>query len=158
MFHDKLYEALFENFHITKKVSSDILGLFGIEHFSLDIVDPTGKMIFFSTTPAHGYEICKAGYGQYDGIISQEYYKNYEFYWWKNAAHKKYANNIEEIREQILGLKHGFMLVRCLNNFYIMYSFATKSNSLNFQTTVINNINEYLSMGDYAYNTLRPIY
>ncbi|MFT3741396.1 MAG: hypothetical protein QM752_01745 [Gammaproteobacteria bacterium] len=139
-------------------VFKQILGIHDIEHFSLDLVRPDEEMLFLSGTPSHGYEICKRGYAQYDGIISPEYYQKHEFYWWKNACHKKYADKIAEIREGVLNLKYGFMLVRKWNDFYLIYSFATKRHNLDFQSKVVNNINELLRMGDFAYMELRNIY
>ena len=139
-------------------VFKNILGLNGIEHFSLDLVSPDAEMLFLSGTPSHGYEICKRGYGPYDGIISPINYENFEFYWWKNATHRAYAKPINDIRENILGLKYGAMLVRKWNDFYLIYSFATKKSDPHFQSEVINKINEFLKMGDFAYNELREVY
>lgn len=158
LFHKDLLKILYSSYYQTKKIVDEIRGLYDVDHFSLDIVDPTGKMLFFSGTPAHGFEICKQGYGEYDGIISPEYYKSYEFYWWKNASHKKYADKIEQIRHNILGLRDGFMLVRCWNGFYIIYSFATRKKNNDFQSQVVNNLNKYLEIGDYIYGNLKDEY
>jgi hypothetical protein len=122
------------------------------------LVNPTGEMLFFSGTPQHAFEICRRGLGKYDGIISPTYYKNFEFYWWSDAAHKAYSDKIKKIREGYLGLRHGFMLVRKWNNFHLIYSFATKKSDPHFQSQVINKINLYLQMGDYAYSRMRETY
>lgn len=156
--HKDLLNILYSSYYQTKKTTDEIRGLFGIDHFSLDIADPNGMMLFFSNTPAHGFEICKRGYAQYDGIISPRHYKSHEFYWWKNAAHKKYSDKIEEIRQGVLGLRDGFMLVRRWNGFYIIYSFATRTKSDDFKFSVVNNLNEYLAIGDYVYDNLRAEY
>jgi hypothetical protein len=158
MLHKDILYISFTHLHQIKSIFSDILGIDGVEHFSLDLVNPEGEMIFFSGTPQHAYEICSRGLGQYDGIISPEYYTNFEFYWWHDAAHKAYANKIQDIREGRLGLRHGFMLVRKWNNFHLIYSFATKKSCPHFQSRVINNINAFLKMGDYAYSLMRETY
>lgn len=158
MLHQDVLEISYRHYYEIRRVFKEIYGLDGIEHFSLDLVRPDNEMVFLSSTPSHAYEICKRGYGQYDGIISPEYYQNFEFYWWKNAAHKAYSNKIEAIREGVLGLKHGFMLVRNWNGFYLIYSFATKKSDMHFQTTVINKINTFLKVGDWAYEELRGLY
>lgn len=142
-----------------RKVFSDILGLNGISHFSLDLISPDKEMLFFSSTPEHAYEICTRGYAPYDGIISEEYYKNYEFYWWRSASHKAHQNEIQHVREKVLSLYNGFMLVRKWDDFYLLYSFATnKTANLDFQTSITNQLNRYLEMGDYAYSGLRQLY
>ncbi len=158
MLHKDILTISFRHRYQISKTFNELLGINGIDHFSLDLVRPDSEMVFFSGTPSHGYEICKQGYGSYDGIISPEYYENFEFYWWKDAYHKAYADKIAAIREGVLGLKHGFMLVRKWNDFYLIYSFATKSDDPHFQSVVINNINQFLRMGDYAYTEMREIY
>ena len=158
MLHSNVLNISFEHHHEIKTVFGDILGIDGIEHFSLDLVNPAGEMLFFSGTPQHAFEICRRGLGKYDGIISPTYYKNFEFYWWSDAAHKAYSDKIMKIREGYLGLRHGFMLVRKWNNFHLIYSFATKKSDPHFQSQVINKINSYLQMGDYAYSRMRETY
>ena len=78
MFHNDVVNISFAHHHQIKTVFSDILGIDGIEHFSLDLVNPAGEMLFFSGTPQHAFEICKRGLGKYDGIISPNYYKNFD--------------------------------------------------------------------------------
>lgn len=158
MLHNDVLNISFTHLHQIKTIFNDILGIDGIEHFSLDLVNPMGEMLFFSGTPQHAFEICRRGLGKYDGIISSTYYENFEFYWWSEAAHKAYSDKIKKIREGYLKLKHGFMLVRKWNDFHLIYSFATKQSSPHFQSQVINNINSYLRMGDYAYSRMRETY
>lgn len=156
--HQDVLTISFKHRYQIRSIFKEILGLCGIQHFSLDLVTPSSEMLFFSGTPSHGYEICKRGYGQYDGIISPEYYENFEFYWWKNASHRAFADRIAAIREGVLELKHGFMLVRKWNDFHLIYSFATKSRDPHFQSMVVNNINKLLKMGDFAYMEMREAY
>lgn len=158
MLHHDVLNISFSHRHKIKSIFGDILGLDGVEHFSLDLVNPTGEMLFLSGTPQHAFEICKRGLDKYDGIISPQYYENFEFYWWNDAAHKAYSAQINAIREHSLGLRHGFMLVRKWNDFYLVYSFATKKSDPHFQSQVINSINSFLKMGDHAYSLMRETY
>ena len=50
------------------------------------------------------------------------------------------------------------MLVRKWNDFHLLYSFATKSMEHTLQTSVINEINTLLKIGDYVYSSLRQTY
>lgn len=157
-FHKEVLNISFRHKYQIKKVFKNILGLYNIDHFSLDLVMPSGEMVFFSGTPSHCYEICRRGYGQYDGIISPDNYENYEFYWWENTYHEKFSDKITQIREGVLGLKNGFMMVRKWNDFYFIYSFATKHRDLKFQSMIVNNINKLLEIGDFCYTEIRQIY
>lgn len=150
--------ASFKFSHEIERCFKDILGLNSIDHFSLDLVNQQGEMTFFSSTPAHAYEICSRGLAPYDGIISPQQYEKNESYWWESAHHKAYSKQIKDIRQHVLKLRHGFMLVRKWDNFHIIYSFATKSRNIDFDNYVVNNINAFLEMGDFAYNGLRDLY
>lgn len=141
-----------------KKYFKEVLGLYGIDHFSLDLVSPSGEMVFFSGTPSHGYEICSRGFGQFDGSISPAYYKSYEFYWWKDVVHSRFNDEINYIRDVRHQFRHGFMLVRQWNDFFMIYSFATKSGNTQFPSIIINHLNHLLDLGDHIYNELRDTY
>jgi len=148
------YAHRYDIFSVIKNILKNDL----IQHFSLNLVRPDGEMLFFSGTPSHAFEICNKGFGNYDGIISPENYQNHELYWWKDASHKKYQNEIEYIRKGILKLHDGFMLVRKFNDFYFMYSYAFKKNYENIDKLVKDEINTFLQLGDVAYMKLRDIY
>jgi hypothetical protein len=156
--HPDIMTISYKHRYEIKKAFNFILGIYTLDHFSLDLVRPDGEMIFFSATPSHGYEICSQGYGPYDGAISPEYYENFEFYWWKDVRHKAFSDEINYIREVKHGFKHGFMLVRRWDDFYLIYSFSTKSQDPYFPTLIINKLNELLEAGDSIYNQMRPVY
>ena len=59
MLHHDVLNISFSHRHRIKNVFGDFLGMNGIEHFSLDLVDPKGEMLFLSGTPQHAFEICK---------------------------------------------------------------------------------------------------
>lgn len=158
MLHQEAREISFRHQRDIQHAFREVLAIDGIAHFSLDLVNPNGEMIFLSSTPSHANEICKRGYSKYDGIISDSYYRNYEFYWWKDACHRAFADRIQLIREDVLGLYHGFMLVRQWNDFYLMYSFAAGQHDETFIGYVINHINTFLRLGDQAYNNLCDLY
>lgn len=158
MIHKDVLQISYKHRYEIKKVFNEILGIYGIDHFSLDLVRPDGEMIFLSATPSHGYEICKRGWGQFDGIISPDYYQNFEFYWWKDAQHKRHAREINYIRNIKHRFQHGFMLVRQIDDFYLIYSFATKSTDPYFPSLIINKLNELFGAGDYIYNEMRETY
>jgi len=141
-----------------KKYFKEVVGLYGIDHVSLDLVSPDGEMLFFSGTPSHGYEICSRGFGQYDGAISPTYYKKFEFYWWKDVVHGRFNDEINYIRDIKHKFRHGFMLVRHWNDFYIIYSFATKTLNTEFPSVIVNHLNHLFGLGDYLYNEVRDTY
>lgn len=140
-----------------RKVFREVLGIHDIDHFSLDLVNPQGEMVFLSANPSHGYEICARGYGIFYGATSPEYYENYEFYWWKDVKHRAFSHEINHIHDKH-GFRHGFMLVRQWNDFYLIYSFATRSEDPHFPSLIINKLNELFGLGDFIYNEMRDTY
>ena len=50
------------------------------------------------------------------------------------------------------------MLVRRWDDFYMIYSFATKKLVKDFSLNVFNNINAFLKLGDAVYNDILDIY
>lgn len=158
MLHPKVLTISYERSYEIKQRFKEVLGLFQIKHFSLDLVRPDGQMLFFSGTPSHGYEVCSKGFGAYDPTIAPENYKNKEFYWWHELEGVRYVNEIEYIRQIRHGFKYGFMLVRRWDDFYLVYSFAAGKVSKNFIERIENSINELFEAGDYVYNSMRDIY
>lgn len=144
----------FDIFSVIKNILKNDL----VQHFSLNLVRPDGEMLFFSGTPSHAFEICNKGFGDFDGIISPENYQNKEFYWWKDAGHKAYQDEIQYIRRCMLNLHDGFMLVRNFDDFYFMYSYAFKKHIEGVDILVEKELNTFLQMGDTAYMKLRDIY
>ena len=59
MLHPDIHTISYKHRYQIKKIFGEILGTDGVSHFSLDLVRPDGEMIFFSSTPAHGFEICR---------------------------------------------------------------------------------------------------
>lgn len=158
MLHKDVLEISYRHSYYIHNVIKKTMGYELVQHFSLNLVRPDGEMLFLSGTPSHAYEICSRGLGKFDGIISENNYTNHEFYWWKDAAHKARAEDIQYIRNKVLNLHDGFMLVRNFDNFYLVYSFAFKTELPNVSSLVINNINNFLKMGDDSYMLLREEY
>jgi len=158
MLHPEVLTISYKHRYEISKRFKEVLGLFQIKHFSLDLVRPDGQMIFLSGTPSHGYEVCSKGFGAYDPTISPENYKTKEFYWWHELQGVRYVNEIEYIRQIRHGFKYGFMMVRHWDDFYLIYSFAAGKVSKDFVSRIENSINELFEAGDYVYNSMRDIY
>lgn len=158
MLHKDVSGISYKHYYNVHNVIKKTMGYDLIQHFSLNLVRPDGEMLFLSGTPSHAHEICSRGLGEFDGIISENNYTNYEFYWWKDAAHKAYADDIEYIRNKVLYLHDGFMLVRKFDDFYLIYSYAFRKEINDANSLVVNNINNFLKMGDDAYMLLREQY
>lgn len=156
--HQDILTISFRERLAIKKVMKDIEGLFFIDHLSLDIVDPNDTMTFLSSTPSTGFNICSTSLWKQDGSISPTHYKNKSFYWWDDTYFTLHKEKIKRLKEYRHGFSQGFMLVRKINDFYILYSFATKTNNRDIKPSILMQANDYLKIGDYYYNNLRMTY
>lgn len=136
----------------------DVLGLCHLDHISVDIVSPNEIMTYFSTKPALGYNLISQNLWKYDGCVSPSIYKNHSFYCWEDAYASQYAANLKKFKESEFGYTFGFILVRIINGFHIIYSFATKSLNKEIKDVFLNNLNDLLKIGDYCYNQIHPIF
>ena len=158
MLHPEVLTISYKHRYEINKRFKEVLGFFAIDHFSLDLVRPDGLMIFFSGTPSHGYEVCSKGYGIHDPTISEEYYKKNEFYWWHDVTYSVFEKEIQYIRKVKHGFRHGFMLVRRWDDFYLIYSFATVQRSKQFIEKIESSIDVLFEIADYVYNSMRDLY
>jgi len=156
--HPDILTISYRHRAVIRRAFSDAIGFQNIIHFSLDLVRPDGQMIFFSSTPSHGYEVCSKGYGAFDSTISPEYYQNREFYWWSDVRHKRFSREIEYIKRVRHGFRSGFMMVRHWDDFHFVYSFAFNKAAPDFIEQAEDNRDQYFALGDHVYNLMRPVY
>lgn len=139
-------------------VFNDVLGLCCLDHVSVDVCSCDNQYAYFSTQPSLGFNLVAHDLWQYDGSISPTIFKHHSFYWWENAYHPMYKNKLKNIKEIEYKYTLGCILVRKINNYYIIYSFGTKNNIRESKKYFFNNLNKLLKIGDYCFNRIRPIY
>lgn len=135
----------------------DIIGLCHIDYISVEIFS-ANELVYFSSQPSLGYNLIAKDLWQYDGCWNAIIYKNHSFYLWENAYCKEFYNELKKWKEAHYNYTLGFILVRKVSNFFVIYSFATKSKNKEIFHFYRNSFNELLNMGDYCFNLLLPIY
>jgi len=155
--HDSMPELLFRYRRAVSLKFRDSLGNYGIDHISIDIINPRNEMITFSSTPTMMYNLITSGLWKYDGALSPTYYKKLPFFLWENAYPQDYAKELRRIKETEHALHGGFTLVRHIFSHYLLYSFATKDHSIEW-TPYEDHLDELLMIGDYSYKLIKKIY
>lgn len=158
MLHQEALDILYRYNYEIKRICKRFYLKSNFEHLSLYLIQPDGGMVFFSDMPSHTHELCKHQYHQLEGILSEKYYKQFEFYWWRDVIHRPDDIKIESIRSDVVQLQHGFVLVRKWNDFHLLYSFAKTKYDIHFELNVSNRLNTFLKIGDHVYEELRPFY
>ncbi|ODN40941.1 hypothetical protein [Piscirickettsia litoralis] len=157
MLHEEAHHISYKYAYILRKVLNQILGLYSIDHMSINIQNPENEMIFFSSTPAHAYEICKAGFGSYDGIITPQNFINKSHYWWDDVNHLKFSDEINAIRKRKMKMHDGFVIHHEEDGHHILISCASRSKK-NCSDIFTSNVNEIYQLGIDCYNELIDIY
>jgi hypothetical protein len=156
--HPKILDILFEHRREIAIKLSDIIGIHYIDHMAIIISNPKNEIVIFSKTPTIEYNLISSNLWLHDGAFSPQFFKKKSFFWWEEAYNSEYFEKIKNIKEQKHKYKLGFCLVRKINAFYIIYSFATRRAMIDSQSYYLSHKEDLLRMGDYCYRSIRNIY
>lgn len=155
--HEKAAIISFENCFKLGKIYKEIIGIDNVDHFSLNVVDADGKMSILSYNPQIAYNIFKDGSYLYNGSISPSYYNNFDQYTWDETYDPQYYNTLINNMERKNGINKGFVLIKRVYGLTLLYSFATKGHSLDFQEKIQGQREKFYEMGDYCFDLIKPI-
>lgn len=156
--HENILDILFKH---KKEISlrlSNIRGLFYTDHVSINILTPENKILIFSITPSVEYNLTIHELLKYDKSFFPNFYKDYSLFWWDQAYHHKYANELKKIKEEMHGFTLGLGLARRMKNIHLIYSYATRSQADDLKLYYEDHKNELFHMGDYAYKLISDFY
>lgn len=156
--HDDILDILFENRKFMKNIFQTINGLHEIHHFGLTIIDPLNKLITFSTTPSIEYNLINQNLWSYDPAFLKNPLKPNSIIWWDELLSSDKADQIKLIKLLNNGYTLGISIGQQLNDFTIIYSFATKSPDKNLKEYYIENLSGLIEVGNYCYKSVREIY
>jgi hypothetical protein len=156
-FHKELFSCSLRNQTKIKKAYSDVLGLQHLDHLSINIVSPVDEIIFISSTPETGINVCASGLWVFDYSIHPCFFKNKSFYWWSECYDNRKFSILKQRKEIANGLKDGFIFSKKVNNHYILYSFASSSEKENFMDFVKLNHKYFFDAGDHCLERIRNI-
>jgi hypothetical protein len=158
-FHENLLTiSLYHRQTILEKYS-DILGLNNIDHISVNVIDPNGKLVFLSSTPATGINVCSNKLYLNDFSIHPSMYLKKEFYWWEACYAPQMKTILKREKEEKNQLSHGFIVTEHKNGFTFLYSFATKKKKdLEAWLLSENYLYLYKQMGRYCFNRVKNLY
>ena len=118
----------------------------------------SNELLYFSSQPSLGYNLITKDLWQYDCCWDPSVYKNHSFYLWEDAYCKNFYGELKKWKEEKYNYTLGFILVRKVSEFFVIYSFETKSRNKDIFHFYNNSLNDLLGMGDYCFNLLLPIY
>ena len=144
------FTSFMEYSHI-KKAYGEVLGLHGIDHFSINIVPSSGKMLIFSIRPnlAHTLYRNQSGLAQ-DLAISPLFYENLDQYFWDDCYNPNTKHLLLEKKEKLVDLKDGAVFVHRESDVTYMLSFGTKGDKDKFRQDIKLNPAMFRSAGLYC--------
>lgn len=158
VFHPELLTISLFNLKKIKLAYSDILGMNYIDHFSINIINPRNEIVFLSSTPNTGINICSTDLWKHDLSIHPSIFNNKKFFFWDDCYAEKFRNVLKIEKEKKNNLELGFVCVRKKNGFVIEYSFGSKFSNKDFVNDLPNMQNLLFNMGDHCYDKVRQIY
>ena len=156
--HEKASVMSFENCFRLGKIYKEIIGLRNVIHFSLNIVDPQGRMSILSYNPQIAYNIFKDGSYRYNGSISPDFYNHKDLYTWDEAYDPAHYQILKNNMERRNGIDIGVVLIKRVEQMTFLYSFATNENGFDFLSDIQSNLSFFYGLGDHCLNLIKPIF
>lgn len=156
--HKDILSISLSHYKEIRKAYSEVLMLNAVDHLSINIVNPEGEIVFLSSTPYTGINVCRSGLWLYDTSIHPAIYENKEFCWWEDCYCQEMKDILHLEKEIKNNLNIGFIFSRKINDFYLLYSFATKEKDLDIKNMITQYQKTFLDMGDHCYSQIQSIY
>ena len=156
--HPNIFDILFKHKSEISRKLSDLKGLYFIDHVALSFINPEREMVIFSTTPSVEFNLLAQGLWQFDKSFNPNSYRDQEILFWDKAYSHGYHHEIKRIKETQHHFSLGFNVMRHINQFHFIYSFATRHTESDLHDYYQGLIPALLALGDYGYKQLQPIY
>ncbi|MCW5589651.1 MAG: hypothetical protein KIT27_08330 [Legionellales bacterium] len=154
---DKIYEKA-----MIKFFKAWIKKYCNIDCFAVLVILPDNDMLHLSTNPALTQVYSENNYGLIDQPTNRRIYEKHVFYPWRlpNATNKQ--QEVHSVREKIFNLNSGTNFVRKITTdqglFHVIYCCSSfEKDHLNYFKFTAN-VNAIMEAGDFAYNSLLPIF
>lgn len=156
--HKDILEILFRYKEKICNKFNDLRGTFLIDHLAINIIDPSNKIVIFSSTPSVEYNLISQGLWRHDKSFSVSYQMKNRFYSWETAYEENHFEKLKLIKQINHGFSCGFNLSKKIGSFQFIYSFATRHQKPDLLEYYRGHINELFSIGNYGYKSISGIY
>lgn len=157
-FHKEILTISLFNLKEIKEAYQKVLRLNYLDHLSINIINPNKEIIFLSSTPQTGSNVCSSDLWLQDSSIHPKTYEHQKFYFWEDCYAKDFKAILKKEKELKNGLYCGFICAQKVEEFYILYSFATRFSDPKIKAHLHSSRNILKEMGNYCYNNIKPLY
>lgn len=155
--HDKAKQISFTHKNIIQPAFKRIVpsGI-GIDYFSLNIVDKNNILSCYSSSPSLEFNLFSQDLWIHDGIYEVSNHIEGTFRFWDELYSSQFQNILKTEKQLRFGFLYGFYIMKKINDLFVIYSFATKSQ--NDRSIFQNSTNPLSSIGDYFFNETKSLH
>lgn|GEM_PF-2245455 len=157
-FHENLLENSLFNLAEIKSSFAQALSLEHIVHLSINIINPHNEIMFLSSTPNTGINVCGTDLWHYDSSITPEIFMNKDSYFWDDCYSKSAFLDLKKQKEIRNGISCGFIAVKRVNDFVVMYSYGLDKDSPEFRNELLSFKKYLLEIGDSCFKKIHGVY
>ena len=155
--HPEALTVSFRFRHALSKIFCDVLYLNCIDYISVNIVNPDGQILCFSSCPGFEHNFFRDPLSELDHSFSPVFYKNNVYYSWTDAFDESNQQPLEALKLKKYDFKYGCCFTRQLDGFFLIYSIASKNVDANKQY-YLDHADDILQIGDFCYRKIKPLY
>lgn len=148
----------FENQWKIQKAYKEILGLNGVDHFSINIANTLGEMTVISYSPSVLYNIVQDGSYLYNGSISPSYYEKLDFYTWDQCFDRRFYKFVKDKLQVRNGIEMGMVMVYRSHGYNVLFSFATRCSNSEILDHAQQDNTSFLKMGFHCFDSIKHCY
>jgi len=156
--HPKILTILFNHKNEILRKLTDLRGLHYLDHISILLVNSHREIIILSITPSVEFNLIAQDLWQFDRSFDPAQFSTGQLLFWDNSYTSEYYYQLKYLKEIKHNFSLGFNVLRKIEGFYLIYSFATRSDDLNLKNYYQSIATDLYSLGDYGYKELRGLY
>lgn len=157
-FHERLFEISLFNLSNIKQAYNEVLRLEHIVHLSINVIDPDYKIMFLSSKPNTGINVCGTDLWKHDKSISPEIFLHKEFYFWDDCYARPVFLELKKAKEMENGIRCGFVVREVVDGFIIMYSYGLDCDSLALRSDLPQFEKYFVKMGRKSFCRIYEVY
>lgn len=156
-FHPQATAIAYKHKRELSRLFRDVIGLHFLDYAEIYLVSPNGETLFFSSSPSLTTNLIDSCLWEHDKALSLNNLHRSSWQCWEELYPVDKHNELKQTKEFNYGFRHGFITVRIISDFTIVYSFATKNRHLDNDKYYKDNSHDILKIGDYLYRKIRKL-
>lgn len=153
--HPQFFDILFISKLKVTQVFKDVLGLYDLNHISINRVINNEQLLTLSSTPAMEFNLFKSNFWHFDKTYNLEWVCHEKASNWQNLYEPEYFDELYYLKQLKPNFPTAYSVpIKTANEFYI-YSLASHRK---YETSELSNhLEVYTKIGQYCASLLSPL-